>query len=363
MKVIIYDPFVSAEKVEKAGFEPVSLTDLYARSDYITVHVPKFKETIGLLNKDAFDQMKDGVMLVNCSRGGIVDEDDLNDALISGRVGGAALDVFATEPPGQCRLFDIDRVICTPHLGASTAEAQTNVAVAVAEQIIDYLINGTIKNAVNVPSVAGDILDKIKPYLELGDKMGSLQAQLGQGPVKELVIEYNGDFQNFDLAPVTTAVIKGFLTHMVGEGVNSVNAPILAKERGIKISESSTATAEDYINLITIRAVGEKKINMLSGTIFGKDQPKILMINNFRLELIPEGHILLIYNLDKPGAIGGIGTTLGNHNINIGRMHVGQDKDGERNIIFLQTDTQVPENVLYALREMPMVKSVTSLEL
>lgn len=363
MKVIVYDPFVRAEKIEKAGFEPVSLADLYARSDYITVHVPKFKETIGLLNKDAFDQMKDGVMLVNCSRGGIVDEDDLNDALISGRVGGAALDVFATEPPGQCRLFDIDRVICTPHLGASTAEAQTNVAVAVAEQIIDYLINGTIKNAVNVPSVAGDILDKIKPYLELGDKMGSLQAQLSQGPVKELVIEYNGDFQNFDLAPVTTAVIKGFLTHMVGEGVNSINAPILAKERGIKISESSTATAEDYINLITIRAVGEKKINMLSGTIFGKDQPKILMINNFRLELIPEGHILLIYNLDKPGAIGGIGTTLGNHNINIGRMHVGQDKDGERNIIFLQTDTQVPENVLYALREMPMVKSVTSLEL
>lgn len=363
MRVIIYDPFVSAEKIEKAGFEPVSLADLYARSDYITLHVPKLKETIGLLNRDAFEQMKDGVMIINCSRGGIVDEDDLNDALISGKVGGAALDVFATEPPGQCRLFDIDRVICTPHLGASTAEAQTNVAVAVAEQMIDFLINGTIKNAVNVPSVAGEVLSKIAPYLELGDKMGSLQAQLNQGPVKELVIEYSGDFQDLDLAPVTTAVIKGFLTPMVAEGVNSINAPVLAKERGIKISESSSSAAEDYINLITVRAVGEEKTNILSGTIFGKDQPKILMINDFRLELIPEGHILLIYNLDKPGAIGGIGTTLGANKINIGRMHVGQDKDGERNIIFLQTDTIVPKEVLDALREMPMVRSVTPLEL
>jgi D-3-phosphoglycerate dehydrogenase / 2-oxoglutarate reductase len=363
MKVIIYDPFVSAEIIEKAGFEPVSLADLYARSDYITLHVPKLKETIGLLNRDAFDQMKDGVMIINCSRGGIVDEDDLNDALISGKVGGAALDVFATEPPGQCRLFDIDRVICTPHLGASTAEAQTNVAVAVAEQMIDFLINGTIKNAVNVPSVAGEVLAKIAPYLELGDKMGSLQIQLNQGPVEELAIEYSGDFQDLDLAPVSTAVIKGFLTPMVAEGVNSINAPVLAKERGIKISESSSSAAEDYINLITVRAVGEGQTNTLSGTIFGKDQPKILMINDFRLELIPEGHILLIYNLDRPGAIGGIGTTLGANKINIGRMHVGQDQDGERNIIFLQTDTKVPEEVLDALREMPMVKSVTPLEL
>jgi D-3-phosphoglycerate dehydrogenase / 2-oxoglutarate reductase len=327
------------------------------------LHVPKLKETIGLLNRDAFDQMKDGVMIINCSRGGIVDEEDLNEALISGKVGGAALDVFATEPPGQCRLFDIDRVICTPHLGASTAEAQKNVAVAVAEQMIDFLINGTIKNAVNVPSVAGEVLSKIAPYLELGDKMGSLQAQLNQGPIKELVIEYSGDFQDLDLAPVSTAVIKGFLTPMVAEGVNSINAPVLAKERGIKISESSSSAAEDYINLITVRAVGEEKTNILSGTIFGKDQPKILMINDFRLELIPEGHILLIYNIDKPGAIGGIGTTLGANKINIGRMHVGQDKDGERNIIFLQTDTIVPKEVLDALRQMPMVRSVTPLEL
>lgn len=363
MKVIIFDPFVSPEKIEKAGYEAVSLNDLYARSDYISVHVPKLKETVGLLNKAAFDQMKDGVMIINCARGGIVDEDDLNEALLTGRVGGAALDVFATEPPGQCRLFDIDRVICTPHLGASTAEAQTNVAVAVAEQIIDYLINGTIQNAVNVSSVSGDLLAKMGPYLELGDKMGSLQAQLDKGPIKEIAIEYNGDFQDLDLAPVTTAIIKGFLTPRVGEGVNSINAPVLAKERGIKISESSSAAAEDYINLITIRAVGAELTNVISGTIFGKDQPKILMINDFRLELIPEGHILLIYNLDKPGAIGGIGTTLGKHAINIGRMHVGQDQVGERNIIFLQTDTQVSEDVLVELREMSMVKSVTPLEL
>ncbi|MGD9212578.1 MAG: phosphoglycerate dehydrogenase [Desulfobacteraceae bacterium] len=363
MKVIIYDPFVNADQIQKAGFEAVSQKDLFARSDYISVHVPKLKDTVDLLNRQAFDQMKDGVMIINCARGGIVNEDDLNDALLSGKVGGAALDVFATEPPGQCRLFDVDRVICTPHLGASTAEAQTNVAVAVAEQMIDYLLNGTIKNAVNVPSVAGELLEKINPYMDLGDKMGNLQAQLCKEPVKELIIEYNGDFQDIDLTPVTTSVIKGFLTPMVSDGVNSVNAPVLAKERGIKIFESSSAQSEDYINLITVKAVGDKVNNTLSGTIFGKGQPKILMINNFRLELIPEGHILLIYNLDKPGAIGGIGTTLGKHAVNIGRMHVGQDKDGERNIIFLQTDTKVSDTVLDELREMAMVKSVMPLEL
>ncbi len=363
MKVIIYDPFVSAEQIEKAGFEAVDRAELFARSDYISVHVPKLKDTVGLLDKTAFDQMKDGVMIINCARGGIVDEDDLNDALLSGRVGGAALDVFATEPPGQCRLFDIDRVICTPHLGASTAEAQTNVAVAIADQMIDYLRHGTIKNAVNTPAIAGDQLAKIGPYLELGDKMGRLQAQLCGVPIKELLIEYSGEFLDLDLSPVTSAVIMGFLVNMVSNGVNPVNAPVLAKERGLKITESNSAQSEDYINQITVRALGEEKTNIISGTIFGKEQPKIVKINDFRLELIPEGHILLIYNLDKPGAIGGIGATLGRHSINIGRMHVGQDKEGERNIIFLQTDTKVTDPVLEELRAMALVKSVTPLEL
>ena len=209
MKVVVYDPFVAPEQIEKSGYESVTLDELYQRSDYISIHVPKLKETTGLLNKAAFEKMKDGVMIMNCARGGIVNEDDLQAAMKSGKVAGAALDVFEIEPPGECRLFELDRIICTPHLGASTQEAQTNVAVAVARQIIDYLINGTIVNAVNVPSVAGDLLQKIGPYMAVGDRMGCLQAQLADGPVKAVIIEYTGDFKGMDMAPVSTAILKG----------------------------------------------------------------------------------------------------------------------------------------------------------
>jgi D-3-phosphoglycerate dehydrogenase len=363
MRVVVYDPFVTSERIEKAGYESVSLDELFRRSDYISVHVPKLKETTGLLNKAAFDKMKDGVMIMNCARGGIVNEADLHDAMTSGKVAGAALDVFETEPPGECRLFELDRMICTPHLGASTREAQTNVAVAVARQMIDYLVNGTIVNAVNVPSVAGDQLKKIGPYMAVGDRMGCLQAQLADGPVNKVTIEYTGDFTGMDMAPVSTAILKGLLTPMVKYAVNSVNAPVVAREMGMTVTESTTSEAEDYTHLITLRVETNQGENVVAGTIIGRSDIKVVKINNFRLELVPEGHILLIFNQDRPGAIGGIGTTLGKHNINIGRMHVGQDKDGEHNIIFLQTDTQVPDDVLEELRSAKMVTSVTPLEL
>ena len=363
MQVVVYDPFVAPEQIEKSGFESVTLDELYHRSDYISIHVPKLKETTGLLNKAAFEKMKDGVMIMNCARGGIVNEDDLQAAMRSGKVAGAALDVFEIEPPGECRLFELDRIICTPHLGASTQEAQTNVAVAVAQQIIDYLINGTIVNAVNVPSVAGDLLQKIGPYMAVGDRMGCLQAQLADGPVKAVTIEYTGDFKGMDMAPVSTAILKGLLTPMVKHAVNFVNAPVVAKEMGIKIIESTTSEAEDYTHLITLRATSDAGENLVAGTIIGRSEIKVVKINNFRLELVPEGHILLIFNQDRPGAIGGIGTNLGRHNINIGRMYVGQEKDGDLNIIFLQTDTPVPPDVLEELRSSEMVSSVTSLEL
>jgi D-3-phosphoglycerate dehydrogenase len=363
MQVLVYDPFVAPEQIEKSGFKSVSLDELYACADYISVHVPKLKETTGLLNASAFEKMKDGVMIVNCARGGIVDEDDLQQAMLSGKVAGAALDVFATEPPGECRLFELDRMICTPHLGASTREAQTNVAVAVAQQIIDYLIDGTVVNAVNVPSVAGEALQKIGPYMAVGDRMGCLQAQLADGPVRTVVIEYTGDFKGMDLAPVSTAILKGLLTPMVKYAVNFVNAPVVAKEMGIKVTESTTSETEDYTHLISLRVSTDKGENLVAGTIIGRSDLKVVKINDFRLELVPEGHILLIFNQDQPGAIGGIGTTLGRHNINIGRMHVGQDKDGYHNVIFLQTDTSVPDDVLEELRTADMVSSVTPLEL
>jgi D-3-phosphoglycerate dehydrogenase / 2-oxoglutarate reductase len=362
MRVIVYDPFVTPEQIEKAGYEAATLEELYAKSDYITVHVPKFKNTIGLLNKEAFDQMKQGVMIINCARGGIVKEADLLDALKSGQVAGAALDVFETEPPGASPLFEFDRVICTPHLGASTKEAQTNVAVAVAAQIIDYLKNDTILNAVNAPSVTGELLTKLRPYLNLGDRIGSLQAQLVSGPIQEVQIEYTGEFHGLDLSPVSTAILKGLLTPILKDDVNFVNAHVIADERGIKVTEATQSAVEDYSNLITVRLITEEKTNAVSGTIYGKNDARIVIINNFRLELIPEGHLALIYNEDIPGSIGEIGMALGKHNINIGRMHVGQEDDGQRNIIFLQVDTPIDDEVAADLRGLRTVRAVTPLE-
>ena len=363
MQVIVHDPFVTPEQIEKAGFEPVSLEELYRRSDYITVHVPKLKDTVGLLNKAAFDQMKDGVMIINCARGGIVDEADLNDALRSGKVAGAALDVFEKEPPGVCQLFESDRVICTPHLGASTLEAQTNVAVQVAEQIIAYLKRGTIINAVNVPAVSGELLEKVGPLLTLADRMGCLLAQLSVGPVKEVSIEYAGDFQGLDLSPVTTAALKGLLTPVVKDAVNFVNAAVLAKERGIKVTEASVAASEEYVNLITVRAVTDAGRSKVAGTIFGQKDPRVVNINNFRLEMHPLGRFVLIHNHDRPGAIGSIGTLLGDNKINISRMRVGQEEGGDKTMIFLRTDQLIPDDVMEKMRQLPLLITVTPFEL
>jgi D-3-phosphoglycerate dehydrogenase len=363
MQVIVHDPFVTPEQIEKAGFEPVSLEELYRRSDYITLHVPKMKDTLGLLNKAAFDQMKDGVMIINCARGGIVDEADLNEALKSGKVAGAALDVFEHEPPGVCPLFEIDRVICTPHLGASTLEAQTNVAVQVAEQIIAYLKSGTIINAVNVPAVSGELLQKIGPLLTLADRMGCLLAQVSPGPAKEVVIEYAGDFQDLDLSPVKTAVLKGFLTPMVKDDVNFVNAEILAKDRGIIVTESSIAETDEYVNLITVKSVSDGGTSKVAGTIFGQNDPRLVNINNFRLELHPRGRFVLIHNHDRPGAIGSIGTLLGDNQINISKMRVGQEEGGDKTMIFLRTDEIIPDDVMEKLRDLPLNITVTPFEL
>ena len=363
MQVIAHDPYVAPGQIEKSGFEPVSLEELYKRADYITVHVPKLKDTTGLLNKAAFDQMKDGVMIINCARGGIVDEADLYEAIRSGKVGGAALDVFETEPPGACPLFELDRVVCTPHLGASTLEAQANVAVQVAEQIIAYLRDGTIINAVNIPAVSGELLVKIGPLLTLADRMGCLLAQLSAGPVQEVVIEYAGDFQGLDLSPVTPAVIKGLLTPMVKDTVNSVNAEVVAKERGIKITETTLAATEEFVNLITVKIVSSEGTNKVAGTIFGQRDPRVVNINNFRLEMHPKGRFVLIHNHDKPGAIGSIGTLLGDYHINISRMRVGQEQGGDKTMIFLRTDDVIPDEVMEKLRALPLMITVTPFEL
>ncbi|MCP3943164.1 MAG: phosphoglycerate dehydrogenase [Desulfobacteraceae bacterium] len=363
MKVIVYDPNISSEHIKKAGFDYVSLDELYNQADYITIHVPKMDTTIDLLDAEAFHKMKNEVMIINCARGGIINEAALYDAIKAGKVAGAALDVFSTEPPGENLLLTLDQVIATPHLGASTQEAQTNVAIAAANQIIAYLVDDTVINAVNVPSVTGEILKQLRPFLYLAEKMGKMQAQITKGGIKQVDIEYIGKFPDLDLKPVTINAIKGGLAEFVKHEVNSVNAISLANEMGIKITESTSREAGNFLNLIRITVITEEQTNILEGTIFGKDDARIVRINKFRLEVIPEGHLALIYNVDKPGSIGSIGVTLGKHNINISRMMVGREEEGQRNIIFLQTDTPISSGVVQEIIDLNLVINMTTFEL
>ncbi len=363
MQVIIADPNVTPERIEKAGFESVTLEELYQRSDYITIHVPKLESTTNLLNKETFAMMKNGVMIINCARGGIINEEDLYDAILSKKVAGAALDVFAKEPPENNPLLTLDQVIATPHLGASTEEAQTNVAVAVANQIVAYLTQDTVINAVNVPSVTGELLKKLEPFLYLSERIGKMHTFMSDGPIKEINIEYAGNFLDLELKPVTLAAVRGILDPIVPYEVNFVNAMSLATDMGIKISETTSQDSDHYINLIKIIVVYENKTNVIYGTIFGKDDARIIRINKFRLEVIPEGYLSLIHNKDVPGAIGSIGTCLGQHNVNIGKMTVGREDDGDRNIIFISTDTPVSEEVSDELRKLDKVHSIINFAL
>jgi D-3-phosphoglycerate dehydrogenase len=363
MNIIAYDPYIPAESIEKMGVEPVSLDELLARSDCITVHTPITPETRNLVNSECFAKMKRGTLLVNCARGGIVNEQDLFQALQQGIIAGAALDVFEKEPPEDNPLLDLDNVIATPHLGASTDEAQENVAVAVANQIVDYLRTGTIRNAVNVPSVEGEVLVRLRPYLTLAEKLGSLLGQITKGGILELAVDYIGELAKYDTVPLTVSLTKGVLAPIIGDEVNFVNAPILAKERDIKISESKRTEAEDFTNLITVRMRTTDHENMVSGTTFGKQDPRIVRINDFRLEAPLVGHLLLIYNIDTPGTIGAIGTCLGHHRINIATMDVGQVIERGQNIILLRTDTPVPREVQQELLGLGNVSSVQRVKL
>lgn len=363
MKVIVYDPYIKPESIEKLDLEPVSFEELLRRADYITIHTPKTTETTNMINKDAVTKMKKGAMVINCARGGIINEDDLYEALKSGHLGGAALDVFTSEPPGKTRLMELDNFICTPHLGASTKEAQDNVAREVAEQIVAYLLHGTVKNAVNVPSISVELMNVLRPYAILLERMGLLQSQLADTAIFEARIDYSGIIAEYDVTPLTTAMLKGLLSPILKDDVNFVNAPYIAADRGIKVVESKSRTSEDFASLVKLTVGTLEGQNILSGTIFGKELPRILRINNFYLEAIPEGHNLLIFNQDSPGVIGQIASTLGNNGINISRMQVSEEKEKNQNVIFLTTSSFVGEEVLEELRKLSSVFSVRRIEL
>ena len=357
MKVLAFDPFISTEKAKQLGIELADLETIYKRSDFITVHTPKTKETAGLINKDTIAKMKDGVRIINCARGGIVNEADLYDALKSGKVAGAAFDVFEKEPPENHPLMTLDNFIATPHLGASTLEAQENVATAVAEQIVDYLIAGTVRNAVNVPSVPADQLPSLSPYINLAERMGLFTAQIVEGGLTQVTVEYSGDVSNLKLEPVTLAALKGLLTPIIQENVNYVNAPLIAKDRGIEVKVSKSSDTREYTSLITIRAKAGAKEVSVSGTLNSKKEPRIIQVDDFPMETVPEGDMLVLMNNDKPGVIGGIGTLMGQSGINIARMQFGREKQGGLAMSIVSVDSSISNDIMDRVRKIPNVLS------
>ncbi|HVN40235.1 MAG TPA: phosphoglycerate dehydrogenase [Myxococcota bacterium] len=362
MKVIAHDPFLSPDAAAKLDVELVDFDTLLARADAITVHVPKTKETTGLLGRKAFAKVRRGVMLVNAARGGIVDEDALLEALNEGRVGGAGLDVFVEEPakPGH-PLIAHERVICTPHLGASTEQAQVNVSIAVAEQIRDFLLQGVVRNAVNMPSISREAAAQIRPYLVLGEKLGRFQGQLCTGGIEQIEIEYSGDAARLDVAPITVAVLKGLL-ESVTDQVNMVNAPVIAQERGIKVIESKASRSADFTTAISTRVTGCDN-RLIVGAVFQGVQPRIVRIDDFMLEAIPEGPTLFITNRDQPGVVGVVGTILGNGRINISRMQLALSRERGEAAMLVNVDAPPPDSVLETLRGLPNVISARLLEL
>ncbi len=326
MRVMVYDPFLNAQVAAKQGVELVSKETLFERSDYITVHVPLNDSTRNLINKKTIQNMKNGVRILNCARGGIVNESDLLDGLNSGKIAGAAIDVFEEEPPPEDNpLLKHERVICTPHLGASTEEAQVNVAVQVAEQIRDYLLTEEIRNGVNCPSISTEMLKILKPYLKLCDKLGSFQGQIhreNHSEIKKLTISYTGSVSEYDTNALTSALVHGFLNTILDASVNFVNALSMAESRGIVVEEKVVHHVQDFANQITFAVSDEKQTNLIAGTVFGNKNYRFVRFNDFYLEVIPDGYILVLHNYDRPGVIGKATSILGNHKINVSRMQL-----------------------------------------
>jgi len=363
MIVIGYDPYLSDENAKEMGIEKVDLTTLFKRSDFITIHTPITSETKNLISTKTIQLMKDGVRIINCARGGIVNEAELYEGLKKGKVAGAALDVFEKEPPGENPLLTLDSVICTPHLGAATEEAQENVAVAIAEQVVDCLVNGVIRNAVNFPSVPAEQVLRLKPYLTLAEKLGTFASQVFEGGVTEITVEYRGEASQLNTAPVNIALLKGFLTPILDETVNFVNAPVITKERGIEVKEMKSPDGGDYQSMIILRVKADRKEHRLSGTLLGRTDPRIVRIDDFAVEIVPEGTMLFMYNNDRPGVIGNIGSYLGKCNINIARMHFGREREGGMAISVVNIDSPISESQLEDLKKMPNILSVKVVEL
>jgi D-3-phosphoglycerate dehydrogenase len=363
MRVKGYDPYLSREVAEQAGIELTTLEEIYRNADYITVHVPLTEETKGMVGDKEFAMMKAGVRVVNCARGGIIDEAALARALEVNRVAGAALDVYVEEPPKELALAKLKNVVLTPHLGASTEEAQVNVAIEVAHQIADALQGRGIRNAANYPSVDPETYHVLQPYINLCEKLGSFTSQIAEGAITEVNIALSGDITRHDTAPLRMALMKGLLAPILQDTVNFINALALAKERGIRVTESKSMQAEEFVTLVSLEVKTSKETHRVAGTLFTKTEPRLVKIDEFFVEAIPVGCMLILHNWDKPGLIGSLGTLLGEHKINIAAMSFGREKQGGRALSVLNVDTCVSAEILEKVRKLNNILLVKAVQL
>ena len=347
MNVLVYDPFLTEEKASILGVKKVDGIDkIFADSDYISLHLPKNEETIGLINKNSFGKMKDGVFIVNCARGGIIDEKDLLDALNSGKVQGAGLDVFVKEPVDPSDpLVMHPNVVCTPHLGASSIEAQINVSIAIAEQLCDFFIKGEIRNAINAPSLDAATRELISPYTELAQKMGTLYKQIANTNISEISVDYEGEVNNLPISSITNSLLIGLLSGNV-EGINFINAANIAKDMGIKIQETKKQESLDYASQITLNVKHKEGESVIKGAVFKKGVIRIVEIDGFVLDFVPKGNLLLTLNNDVPGFIGEIGTLIGSAGLNISNMELGRKKNIGKALSFIQVDGEITDDIL-----------------
>jgi D-3-phosphoglycerate dehydrogenase len=360
MKVIAYDPFLSEERARDLGIEKVELDTLFKRADFITLHTPLTEKTKNIIDAASIKKMKKDVRIINCARGGLVDEAALAEALKSGQVAGAAFDVFVEEPATSNALFSLPNVVCTPHLGAATSEAQENVALQVAEQMSDYLLRGAISNAVNFPSISAEEAPKLRPFIALAEKLGSFAGQLTETGLSKVQISYEGAVAQMNTKALTSAAIAGLLRPML-QDVNVVSAPVVAKERGIMVEETTREMAGDFESLITVTVVTQSQTRAVSGTVFADGRPRIVNIKGIRMDAEFGPSMIYITNLDKPGFIGRFSSTLGEAGINIATFHVGREAPGGNAIALIEIDGELPDAVLVKVRALPQVQQAKPL--
>ncbi len=360
MKVIAYDPYLSPERAQEIGVEKVDLDELLTRADFLSLHTPLTDKTRGIINADALAKMKKGARVINCARGGLVVEKDLLEALKSGHIAGAALDVYEVEPAKENPLFELDNVICTPHLGASTTEAQENVAVQIAEQIADYLLTGAVTNALNMPSISAEEAPRLKPYIELAEKLGSFAGQITNTAIEDVTIEYGGTVGEMNTRALTSALLAGLLKPMLGE-VNMVSAPVVAKERGMTINEVRQTPRGVYEGYIRLVVHTERQKRSVAGTVFADGKPRVIQVKDINMEAEFGPHMLYVINEDKPGFIGALGQLLGDAGVNIATMNLGRTAPGGEAVSLIEVDEPVPAEVLEKVRALPQVKWASAL--